>query len=254
MRKGTGIHELAGTWWTGDDEALAGKLAEIELSLEDDEQLLADTLWLFDRYRRHYGRARNSGSLRVIDTEHKLLAPIPGTDVSLVTYVDQIVKTSSGLWVVERKTMRDWKRLNSIEVDPQVTIELFQVRNAGWPIKGVIYDAIRTYRWKPEKPTQKWLMENEGLTREQAKQQIELHPGIERPDDESFQLLYPDRHPEQITEAVADMQTAVRRRALLAAGERPVRNIGSACDNCPFREKCWNELSFGSDEVLLEQE
>lgn len=251
MRKGTAVHELAGTWWTGDDEALRGRLLEVEQSL--DPETWADTQWLFDRYTRHYGRARNGGAIRVIDTEHKLLRPIPGTDVQMVTYVDAIVKTTTGLWVVERKTMKDWQRLELLEVDPQITIELWQARTAGWPVQGVMYDAIRTYRWKPEKPTQKYLMETEGLTREQAKEQIELHPGIERPDAESFQLLYPDRSSDEVDEALADIRSAVRRRAVLGAGERPIRNLGQACNTCPFKAQCWDEAAFGA-EVVLEQE
>lgn len=250
MYLGSAIHEVVGTWWTGDEDVLAYKLNQI-LTAPESSEFASDLAWLFDRYKRHYSAARDGGALRVIATEQKLLAQLPGTDVEMVTYVDQIVKLRGrGLFAVERKSMKDWRRLNVLEVDPQVTIELWQLRNAGWPIKGLMYDAIRTYRWKPDKPSQKWLMENEGLTRDEAKAQIEMHPGTERPIEESFDLRYEDRTLEHTEEALSDARTAVRRRALLAAGEKPVRNIGSNCDYCPFREDCWSRLSFPSEVVL----
>lgn len=250
MAKGSAIHELVGTWWTGDEEMLAFKLNAI-LSAPESVEFANDLEWLFHRYTQHYGAARNGGALRVVATELKLLAPLPGTDVEVVTYVDQIVQLRNrGLWAVERKSMKDWRRLNTLDVDPQVSIELWQLRNAGWPVQGLMYDAIRTYRWQPEKPTQKWLMEHEGLTRVQAKEQIDNHPGFERPIEDSFQLLYLDRHDAHIRAALEDARSAVRRRALLGAGEVPIRNIGMNCDMCPFKEKCWEGLAFPQEIVL----
>lgn len=251
MARGTAIHELVGTWWTGDEELLALKTRMIYESMSEEEW--DHVSWLFDRYQQQYGAARNSGALRVVATEFKLLAPIPGTDVEMVTYVDQIVKLRDrGLWVVERKTMKDWRRLDTLEVDPQVSIALWQLRSAGWPIEGLMYDAIRTYRWQPMKPTQAQIMESEGVNRATAKELLESHAGIERPVEESFQLLYLDRHDAHIQQALEEARAGVRRRAVLGAGERPIRNIGMACSMCPYREQCWESLAFPSIEVVGE--
>lgn len=263
FRKGTMLHELIHAWWIGGDAQVRAEAAQLGESEDFDHAALQDDVqWLYDRYTTHYGELRARGAIRVVETELKVINPLPHTDVSVVTYVDQLVWVKDmgthpdGLYVVERKSMADWQRLDTIDVDPQVGIAMWQLANAGWPVKGVLYDAMRTYRWKPEKPTQAAFIEAADIAgtlpefktqkaqREWAKAEIEASAGDERPLEDSFNMLWLDRSAQQIVPVVTDMRAAVRRRAVLGAGEVPMRNIGTTCRTCSFRNECHADLIF----------
>jgi hypothetical protein len=266
FQKGTELHELIHAWWIGGDAQQRAEASFERRSLaafeEFDDRLITmfdDVKWIYDRYTMRYGAMRARGELRVVETELKVVNPIPHSGVAAVTYVDQLVwLKDKGLYAVERKSMADWQRLDTLDVDPQVGIVLWQLRQDGWPVQGVLYDAIRTYRWKPEKPTQTALIEaeiesnpeftSEYVTkREQtawARLQLETHPGVERSIDDSFQWLTTDRTGANLAVLEDEMRTAVRRRAVLAAGELPMRNIGTTCRTCSYKNECHADLIF----------
>lgn len=249
MYFGTGFHAFADLWWDGAsvDEALA----QIDTS-----NMYADDVgrlrWLANRYDEMYRNDRDTGRVKIIGTNIKMTAMLG--DVEVVGWFDFIALIDGLLYLGERKTMGDWRRLDTLDVDMQVSDYAWLAQQNGLPIAGIVYDAVRTYQWNPEKPTQKFVIakaEAEGMTwptnkarTEWARAEVERHPGVERPVYDSFQWLTLLRTPEQIEEAVLEMQTVLRRKAVLVEGERPMRNIGFSCKTCPFRERCYDEMAF----------
>lgn len=261
------LHELIGAWWIGGD---AQERAEDELrqlghpDLADSEAevaLAAKAWWLYDRYTRHYGKDRADGTLRVLATELRLQRSLPGSDVEVVTYIDQIVQLrSAGIWAVERKTMADWTRLETLEVDPQVSLILWQLREDGWPVRGLLYDAIRTYQWKPTQPT---LTELKAVNPRHAGETatdhndrmkvIQANSQIDRPLEDSFKQEYLDRTLVHQAHALSDAGAGVVRRAMLGAGLRPMRNVSTrTCGQCDHRVRCWTELGFSQEFELAD--
>lgn len=222
---GTAIGRAANAFWQDQSYEFAIN------TMERDEGLLSNdnanlALWLMNRYHKVHAPARDAGTIRMVGFEIKLTGTIPGTRIELLAYLDNLALDPKGdLWLVERKTMRDWRRLNGIAVDPQVSRYVWLARSLGLPVRGVLYDAIRTYYWK----------------RDEAK-----HPA-----NESFRTLWLDRTEEEGEEAVKEMQATLKRRAVLLLGDRPIRNIGQHCDWCDHQEDCWNTLSFPYDGAPL---
>jgi len=215
LRRGSFVHDVVAAWW---DEPGTTMSAQVEYWRQMNGETPEDGEWVVDRYEQRYEDARANGGLRIIGHELKFTVPIPGTQVSVLCYMDGLVLDSNGdMWVLERKTMRDWRRLNGIDVDPQVSLYVWAARASGLPVAGVLYDAIRTYRWKGDRPV-----------------------------DESFQSLWLARTQAQLDETVADTVAGVQRKALIASGMRPTRNIGMSCDVCDYRQHCWDSLSFGA--------
>lgn len=254
--RGTNIHEVVGEWWDHPELSMAQILGELPHS-EDPEEL--DLLvWLALRYEQFHSDDR-AGSVRVVGRELKFEQKLPGTEVTIVSYIDQLDSVDGKLVPVERKSMANWEILDEITlVGAQPSIYLWQLRR--WvDVEMMKVDAIRTYRWKPERPTQKELLpaieaEHPDWTKkamgEEAKRQVEAHPGVERPVEESFRVEWLDRTDRQIEETHEDMRAALQRRMQLAAGAPPTRNIGPMCKRCPFKGRCWDELAFGEEEEI----
>lgn len=255
QRKGSWLHQLIAAWRQGDETvAMARIQAEWEVN-PPDPQLEEDTLWLFNRYKAFYGPQHRP---RIAATELRLVHPLPYTDLTVVTYIDEMVHLPSGLWAVERKSMRDWRRLNTLDVDPQVSLVLWQLREEGWPVKGLLYDAIRTYRWKPKRRTLREIegeLRTQGLVgkdlKEQAKLVQSIEPGTEAPLADSFRLLPQTRTDYEIESALAEARKGVLRRAMLGAGLAPMRSIGFHCDNCDYRYKCFTNMGFDLDLTIV---
>jgi hypothetical protein len=264
MRLGTLVHIAAGAINRGGDwrRALAEKIAEdgADANLVDVDSLdeiegaevPAKAAWLAKRYEEHYAEERST--IEVVHTELDLTADLPDTGQVHQAIIDEVWRDAAGdLWVVERKTYGRGDRITYVEVDPQLTNNLWVARANGIDAVGIVWDGIYTYRWKPEKPTQKALIEAGGWPDELttkaaiqawAKAEVAKHPGIERPPSESFTRFWLDRTDEHLAAAQQDIGASVRRRAELRAGEQPVRNIGSDCDWCSQRTVCWEMLAF----------
>lgn len=227
---GSLVHTLIGKWW--DSPFMVPE--EVILNLpagtwdEANEESRITALWLLDRYHRVYQDVRDTGQYRVIGTELKNEVMLPGTNGNVVQYLDQLfMDDQDRFWLVERKTMKDWRKLAQAMIDPQLTLYLWGLRDIGVPVAGVIFDCIRTYRWKRD----------------------------EHPPQDSFEWARIDRSPEHTEEAMADMQAAYMRRQMLTSGLRPIRNLGRACDSCDFRDHCWDELAgYNSFGVELDDE
>lgn len=243
MHLGRLIHAGARAFWSTPEgghfamrvsEAMRAEYEAIVKRPMTNEDLLKEpwitAIWLMERYIPHYRPSFTK--VKVEHEEVKLMALLEGLiykdhPVWLTGYLDHIFRLNSGLWLVERKTMGDWQRLDLIDVDLQLTLYYWLAQQNGFDIEGILFDAIRTYRWKRD----------------------------ERPPSESFQQIWVDRTPEQVDAAMAWVQDVILRTNHLQAGwNRPIRNIGPLCKGCHFQSSCFEGLSFPTEIEMLEED
>jgi hypothetical protein len=219
LARGTEMHRLTQHW------ALTGEI----LPSEDET-----SAWLMDRYARHYAGTRDQIKMLAVEIPFamKLDAPWDGhvfgfwdglAEVSGVVINDD---PKDGLWLDEKKTMADWRRLGQLPVDLQVSLYIARARQAGHPVRGVIFDAMRTQRWVR---------------------------GPERPLVESFERVWIERSQEKLDDALEQMYSALALRDGLTGRRprKPLRNVGQACDWCFFKTQCYGltvELVDESDD------
>lgn len=265
MARGTLLHAGINGFWDTADWHLGLEQGLEELSTEWDpalwmtEDLLPDVEWLLDRYAEvYYEMAR---AARVEHVEKELIAAVPHADLRIKGFVDRFVIINGQRWLVETKTMRDWGRLDLVTVDPQLTLYFWLAEQNDLKPYGILFDAIRTYRWKTEKPTQKALIEQEEYaaavegrmtewaahgvkSRDWARAAVELHPGVDRPAHESFNQVWLDRSPEQVQAALNWAMNIQSRRMMLNLGSPPIRNVNVYCKTCPYRDECFDQMAF----------
>lgn len=265
MELGSLVGRLTNVFWHGGNwrAMLAAELAEegADVELIDlaalEAQPFADAFWLMERYERHYEHMLKD--VRVIADEYDARASIPGTRQKHQAIVDNLWEIKGKLWMVERKTYGRTDSLDMVDVNPQLTNNLWVARTAlGQDIEGIIYDGIYTYRWKAQKPTQSALLEGLPATspilalkkaeqREWAKAAVEAHPGVDRADAESFTMLYLDRTEKHIAAAQLEIRAQLKRRDALRRGSDPMRNLTTWCNNCPAKSECFERLAFPQD-------
>jgi hypothetical protein len=262
-----------------DDINTGGKPGEERtLTLKDfDPEIVASALWLADRYEKTYG-PKPPADWKVISTEEWLTAEYHG--VKIVGRTDGLFEDGEGrLWLREVKSYGRKGRLNTIGVEPQLTIYYMLVEQKyGRAPDGIMFDGVYTYRWKPTMPTQAALIEEreqrdptfatwrKSDQRDWAREQVAAHPGIERPAEESFTRAWPDRDEDQLRTGLRYLSAAIERRTRLDIRNDPlyvaleitdesvlantIPNVGSGCDWCGFKAQCWSRLG-GDDELLL---
>lgn len=259
MELGSLVGRLTNVFWRGENwrQALAEEVCEDGADVDSivvetlEEQPYADAVWLMERYERHY--AHMLKDVRVIADEYDARASIPGTRQKHQAIVDNLWEIKGKLWMVERKTYGRTDSLDMVDVNPQLTNNLWVARTAlGVDIEGIIFDGIYTYRWKAQKPTQKDMIEEAAaagtkMTRDEARAAVEAHPGVDRPDGDSFTMLYLDRTAKHIDAAQDEIRAQLKRRDALRRGALPMRNLTTWCNNCPARATCFERLAFPQD-------
>lgn len=219
MYLGTVMHHLVAEWWEqGKWGTFFTEMVEAEGGDMNEEPWLT-AAYLMWRYTEHYEHLRDS--VRAVDHEVDVTVKLPRFG-SYRAILDALWETPLGLWVVERKTYGRNTRLDTVLVDPQLTMNVWAAREAGYPVVGVVFDGIYTYRYKGVRPT-----------------------------SDSFEMLWLDRTDDHIAEALLEVDGALQRRRRLRAGGRPLRNIGPACSWCPVRGACHEALSFPNEIKLV---
>lgn len=236
-----------------------------------DPETVDDALWLLKRYREHYSQFMRNVEVLASEVQMDVELPflINGRHVTLHGYADNLYRINGRVYLVERKTMADWSRLDLIDVDPQVSLYDWAIKQGhvlGHEVYGILFDAIRTYRWALQKPTQKEVIElaqRDGVTwlnakerTEWARERVARHPGVEaHPPHESFEQLWIDRTYEQHAQALEWARRALLRRDDLTSMEGfggPVRNIGPFCKKCPYKTGCFDDMAFGGVTITVE--
>jgi hypothetical protein len=237
MIKGTLLHAYYAAWWKngqpnnvfalGPDKVIneinPDHRDEVSDHLDKHPEVADDAIWLFGRFCKVHG-GRNTFEL--VESELELEAEVDG--LLLQGRADALVRhvESGKLYLGECKSMRDWRRLDILQVDPQVTHYYLLLQAAGYPVHGVMYDALKTYRWKRD----------------------------EHPPEDSIQRIFLDRTAEQCEASLDDLR-AFRANAEAIEGKvrLPLRNISSfgSCSFCNYRPQCWEELAFPETEIIV---
>jgi hypothetical protein len=231
MTKGTLWHAFWDEWWItpgGADHVDWGKvIGHIEDGQDKiTEQIASDVMWMAQRYDAWRPGGFEATDWRVVDQEVELEAELtPG--MLLQGRLDDIrlhVPTNT-LYVGECKTMADWRRLDILEVDPQLSNYVNLARRNGFDVAGVFYDAARTYRWK----------------RDEHK-----HP----PSDSFREMTYLRDGP-QIKMSEWEVANQIQRKQdLLNLRRGPIRNIGAnTCSFCSYRDECYEDLCFPQERL-----
>lgn len=208
MALGSEMHRLLGKWWSGDSDFHVSENPT--------------ATWLMWRYADHYG-TDNIEPLMMEALEVPFAQKYRGTYI--FGWMDGLVRNidTGELWIAEFKTMGNWSKLNQLPVDKQITLYIWAARAAGYNVKGVMYDAIRTYRW----------------TGKNADDHLP---------DESFRREFVERSDEQILECLEELDSAITVKTDLRWMIRtPLRNVGTNCDWCSVMPQC-----YGIDLDLIE--
>ena len=212
MELGSEMHRLLGNWWMKQDASYLDTLYD-------------DARWLMERYHEHY---MGSGMLQMEALEVPFAVKAFGT--WLFGWMDGLVRdfSTGDLWIAEFKTMGNWTKLHQLPKDKQVTLYIYAARRMGLPVKGVMYDAIRTYRW----------------TGKNADQHAPA---------ESFQRIWVERTDEEIAEFIEEVQSTLARKSDLFMNlYSPIRNVGQGCSWCPCMPECFDiDLTLLPDDGTL---
>lgn len=196
MKLGTEMHRLLGEWWITPKDGVS--FTEYDTAG-----------YLIQRYDEHYGPDR--GDYTMIATEIPFAVRWRGS--WLFGFFDGLLRdvTTGEYWLVEFKTMSDWSRLNQLPQDKQISFYLLAASLMGLNVQGVMFDAIKTYKWVKDRPAA-----------------------------ESFERHWVRRTPEQLQEFQAELYSSVGRRDELSLNlEYPIRNVGKACDWCSVMPECY---------------
>jgi len=229
MGKGTLWHAVWDEWWVQEDGYRGITESNILARIPDEkqenitDQAWDDVRWMIRRYDQWRGGSYLATDWRVIDQEVEWEADIGG--VLFQGRVDdvRVHLPTNQVYVGECKTMIDWRRLDILEVDPQVSNYVRLAQANGYPgCVGVMYDAAKTYRWKRD----------------------------EHPPSDSFRELTILRDTPQLEAAQVQVQIAATRRAQIATSNRAIANISAnTCMGCSFRGDCWEDLAFPEEPV-----
>lgn len=264
---GTLVHAGVEAWWQRKDP-IAALASEVHTRLghvtvpEDIEVLKAcadSAEWLLKRYMAYHGEQPPAGWELVASELEFDGIDVPNTNVQLRGRIDAIARIDNQLWVVETKSYRNRARLDYLTVDPQITLYTYaamEVLGVPW-IQGELFDGIYTYRWKPDRPSQAKVIEEaqrvgrswptKKAQQEWARAEVAAHPGVDRPLAESFDRVFLDRTPEQITAATKQVRNFGERRSILEnLPERALLSLGQQCSWCPYKAQCHEGLLFGT--------
>ena len=145
---GSGVGQTVGPW-------------DVLKEAEDCEE--TDTVrWIYEGYLDLYGEDKQWEILAVEQrVEEWLLLPNGRRSTfKLKGFVDLLVRDHSaggGLWVVDHKTCRELPKQRALDFDDQMGIYTLLLRRQGLDIRGVIYNACRSYKLKrPMSPDERF--------------------------------------------------------------------------------------------------
>lgn len=153
LRRGTWIHALLeednkGGDWKRVHRMYSSKFAEL---FEEEQEKLGDLpneiYNLMTSYFWHY---KNDEDWKVIEVEYTFETELPDGTVYRCR-VDELVETPYGLYLVDHKSHARLPNLQFRLLDPQFPLYVWCARRNGIPVKGFIWNYIRTTAPRPLK-------------------------------------------------------------------------------------------------------
>lgn len=109
--------------------------------------------WIYDGYLDQYGL---DPYWEIVDVEVRAEAWLRNANGNRTSFrlkgtADLLVKDESlggGLWIVDHKTCRELPKQRQLDLDDQMGIYSWLFKQAGYDVRGVIYNACRSYKLK----------------------------------------------------------------------------------------------------------
>jgi len=282
LKRGNWIHALLEAEYSGADWREVHKhLTEKFSTLFDEEKdalgdLPYEMLKLMKSYMWHY---RNDTDWTVHEVEFKLEAELPN-GIQWQGKSDMLVEDDFGLWVVDHKSHQIIPSHTHRVLDQQSVLYLWACHKNKIPVKGFIWNYLRTNGPKPVFLTQKGLLrKNQGVTdfptavldlKRQGinwKEDENVRPFVENLARARFRLNHEQTSPffiRTIMEKNDDMVNRVLAEASHTAQrfmdypfedrDAVERVPDKSCDWCGFRNLCTTELIGGNTKILIRKE
>jgi hypothetical protein len=186
---------------------------------EFDPEWIERAAWIMARYERHY--ADDRADVTQLGAEVPFRVRLPGRYGWLVGKIDEIWKVNGRIWIVERKSGNDFRKIDSglFVWDPQTSIYYWAAKKMDMEPWGICIDFLRTYRWKRD--------------------------GDARPTEESFRREWHDRTDEHLEHAIGEAGKGLTLAKLIINKTiEPLRNLGEHCSWCECRNACVADLAF----------
>jgi len=144
LQRGTHFHTMLELHYRHRGEAALEYLSTVEDN--DQRELLA---WIYSGYCSKWGEDLG---WEVIDVERWIEVPL-ADDVVLRGKIDLIARDEKGrVWIWDHKTSQYLPKAREHDLDDQLTVYLWALREEGMDVRGAIYNACRTNRPKSKEP------------------------------------------------------------------------------------------------------
>ncbi len=282
LKRGTWLHALLEAYYLGEDwkavhKHLSNKFSEL---FDEEKDTLGDLpfemLKLMRSYLWHY---HNDADWTVHEVEFKLEAELPN-GIQWQGKSDMLVEDNYGLWVVDHKSHQIIPSHTQRVLDQQSVLYLWACHQNKIPVKGFIWNYIRTNGPKPVLLTQKGVLrKNQGVT-DFPTAVLELRrQGIDWRTDLNVKAFVENLARQRFKEGrdqsspffirtIMEKNDDMVKRALLEASHTAERFMDypfeerdavervpqKSCDWCGFRNLCTTELTGGNTDILIRKE
>lgn len=284
LKKGTWMHELLEAYYLGEDWKEVHKQNTIKFSKLFDEEkdklgdLPTEIARLFRSYLWHY---KNDEDWDVHEVEFKLEAELPGGQL-WQGKSDMLVETDDGLWIVDHKNMATIPSLTQRTLDAQSILYLWAARENGIPVKGFIWNYLRTKAPSIPKLTRTGALYkrigatdyptaylafkqlSQGSDRDYVQEHklwlrglaAQRYKSGEVQLSEFFQRSIYVKNDEMIERALAEASHTADRYAEYPFEDRDAveRVPDRSCDWCSYKNLCTTELMGGNADNVIRQE
>lgn len=110
--------------------------------------------WMYDGYRRHYGDTEPLWKIVQSESEMEfdLVVLKDGYEFTVHGRIDLLVEINRHLWIVDHKSSKNLPKTKELDLDDQMPIYIQGLRDAGYPVRGAIFNNARTFQHKNPVP------------------------------------------------------------------------------------------------------
>jgi hypothetical protein len=124
----------------------------------DGFDIASTCLWMYDGYRKFWG---DDLDWKVLDVEIEVEAPLgevelppgrstPAETVQFMLYcrLDLLIEVNGHLWVIDHKANKNLPSNKELDLDDQMPLYIWAMRQQGYPVRGAQFNIARTYQTK----------------------------------------------------------------------------------------------------------
>lgn len=279
LAEGDFIHRLLSVFYAGQRELdvpewrttwlnIKDQYTSTQLFEEDAEEvsLLADRVY---KIMERYEACAPFAGAEVLHVEEELRITSAATGFPVVIKPDLVIRNSTGVWLVDHKTTRDFEDdlENNLRYDDQINLYLWGLRELGYEVVGAVHDMIRTRLPRYPDITKKGLLSRQACITDEAtvREGAATAHAFEIPQadienylatmkmSEFFKQVYTFRSDDVLDKMAEEYRlTKWMMDAQAKIGAYPRTFIPRDCTMCPLRELCMADLMGGDVETLMQ--